>query len=215
VADEALAVGHGRSPVDCRRSGTPRDQLDHVGHPIVPAAFVQRTLRAVQALVGRVLVSIPPSKVRFTFVDPVALGESFAAFMHLGDEFEQLVGERIWTEPRAIEQRLVDISEHMETVIQKYLRNEFEDIDAYNEAAGEIAEPYRFLVCADFPANFSEQAAARMLSILRAGQRCGVHVILLREKATAVRKAVSLRTRPGAVRDVLANAHFEKLFAFE
>ena len=145
-----------------------------------------QALRAVQALVGRVLVSIPPSKVRFTFVDPVALGESFAAFMHLGDEFEQLVGERIWTEPRAIEQRLVDISEHMETVIQKYLRNEFEDIDAYNEAAGEIAEPYRFLVCADFPANFSEQAASRMTSILRAGQRCGVHVILLRDQKTAL-----------------------------
>ncbi len=138
-------------------------------------------LRGVQSLVARLLTSIPPSKARFTFVDPVALGESFAAFMHLGDEFEQLVGERIWTEPRAIEQRLVDISEHMETVIQKYLRNEFEDIDAYNEAAGEIAEPYRFLVCSDFPAGFSQQAAARMVSILRAGRRCGVHVILLRD----------------------------------
>ena len=143
-------------------------------------------LRAVQSLIGRVLVSIPPSKVRFTFVDPVALGESFAAFMHLGDEFEQLVGERIWTEPRAIEQRLIDISEHMETVIQKYLRNEFNDIDAYNDAAGEIAEPYRFLICADFPANFSEQAAQRMVSILRAGQRCGVHVVLLRDQKTAL-----------------------------
>jgi S-DNA-T family DNA segregation ATPase FtsK/SpoIIIE len=147
-------------------------------------------LAAVHALLARIVVSIPPSKARFTFLDPVALGESFAAFMHLGDEFEQLVGERIWTEPRAIEQRLVDLSEHMETVIQKYLRNEFEDIDAYNEAAGEIAEPYRFLVCADFPANFGDQSAARMLSILRAGQRCGVHVILLRDQRTRLPDAI-------------------------
>jgi ABC-type multidrug transport system fused ATPase/permease subunit len=136
---------------------------------------------AVKSLVARILTTIPPSKVRFTFVDPVGLGENFAAFMHLGDEFEQLVGERIWTDPRAIEQRLADIAEHMETVIQKYLRNEFEDIDAYNDAAGEIAEPYRFLVVADFPANFSDQAAARLHSILRAGQRCGVHVVILRD----------------------------------
>ncbi|MFZ9881286.1 MAG: FtsK/SpoIIIE domain-containing protein, partial [Phycisphaerales bacterium] len=141
---------------------------------------------AVQALVARLLTSIPPSKVRFTFVDPVGLGENFAAFMRLGDEFEQLVGERIWTEPRAIEQKLTDLSEHMETVIQKYLRNEFNDIDAYNEAAGEIAEPYRFLVCADFPANFSDQAAVRMNSVLRAGQRCGVHVILLRDQKSVL-----------------------------
>ena len=40
-------------------------------------------------------------------------------------------------------------------------------------------------------------------------------LILLREKANAVRKAVSLKTRPGAVRDVLASDYFEKLFAFE
>ena len=149
-------------------------------------------LAAVQSLLARILVSIPPSKARFTFVDPVGLGESFAAFMHLGDEFELLVGERIWTDPRAIEQRLVDLTEHMETVIQKYLRNEFEDIDAYNDAAGEIAEPYRFLVCADFPASFSEQAAARLNSILRAGQRCGVHVILLRDGKAPLPDGISV-----------------------
>ncbi len=148
-------------------------------------------LGAVQSLLARILVSIPPSKARFTFIDPVGLGESFAAFMHLGDEFELLVGERIWTDPRAIEQRLVDLTEHMETVIQKYLRNEFEDIDAYNDAAGEIAEPYRFLVCADFPASFSEQAAARLNSILRAGQRCGVHVILLRDAKSPLPDGIS------------------------
>ena len=148
-------------------------------------------IAAVKSLLARILVSIPPSKARFTFVDPVGLGENFAAFMHLGDEFEQLVGERIWTDPRAIEQRLADISEHMETVIQKYLRNEFEDIDAYNDAAGEIAEPYRFLVCADFPNSFSDQAAARMHSILRAGQRCGVHAIILRDAKTPLPEGLS------------------------
>ena len=140
-------------------------------------------LRTAHSAISRLLISIPPSKVRFTFIDPVALGESFADFMHLGDEFEQLVGERIWTEPRSIEQKLVDLTAHMETVIQKFLRNDFDDIDAYNRAAGEIAEPYRFVVCADFPSGFTEQAVARMVSILRAGQRCGVHLILLRDSS--------------------------------
>jgi len=35
------------------------------------------------------------------------------------------------------------LTEHMETVIQKYLRNEFETIDDYNAQPG-IGEPYRF-----------------------------------------------------------------------
>ncbi len=146
-----------------------------------PASARTHAMQACRALIARLLVTIPPSKLRCTFIDPVGLGENFASFMHLADEYELLVGERIWTDPRSIEQRLTDLCEHMETVIQKYLRNEFADIDAYNRAAGEIAEPYRFVVCADFPTHFSEQAAAKFLSILRAGQRCGVHTIVIRD----------------------------------
>jgi hypothetical protein len=74
----------------------------------------------------------------------------------------------------------------METVIQKYLRNEYPSIEAYNEQAGEIAEPYRFLVMADFPVNVSDQAAKRFASILQSGARCGVHVLLLRDLRTAL-----------------------------
>ena len=57
----------------------------------------------------------------------------------------------------------------METVIQKYLRNEFETIDDYNAQAGELAEPYRFLVIADFPAGFEGDAFRRLSSIASSG----------------------------------------------
>lgn len=126
----------------------------------------------------RLLAAFPPAKVRFTLLDPVGLGESFAAFMHLADHDGALVGEKIWTEPRHIEQRLTDLTEHMETVIQKYLRNQFATIQDYNAAAGEVAEPYRFLVIADFPANISEAAAKRLASIASSGARCGVFTLI-------------------------------------
>ena len=138
-------------------------------------------LDVLRSVMLRILATVPPGKARFTVMDPVGLGQNFAGFMHLEDEFPGLIGERIWTEPRHIEQKLVDITEHMETVIQKYLRNEFESIDDYNAEAGEIAEPYRFLVMADFPGNLNEQATKRLMSILRSGTRCGVYAILLRD----------------------------------
>ena len=62
-----------------------------------------------QALMLRFLTSVPPGKVRFTIIDPVGLGENFAAFMHLADYSELLVTSRIWTEPPHIEQRLADL----------------------------------------------------------------------------------------------------------
>ena len=125
----------------------------------------------------RLLTSLPPGRVRFTLFDPVGLGRSFAAFMHLADFDDELVGGRVWTEGEAIEQRLGDLTEHMETVIQKYLRNEFETIDDYNAQAGELAEPYRFLVIADLPQAFSDKALSRLASIAASGARCGVHIL--------------------------------------
>ncbi len=127
----------------------------------------------------RYLTSVPAGKVRFTIVDPVGLGENFAAFMHLGDYHELLVTNRIWTEAPHIEQQLTDLTEHMENVIQKYLRNEFETIEEYNTMAGEVAEPFRILVVANFPTNFNDAALRRLISIVNSGARCGVYALVL------------------------------------
>jgi energy-coupling factor transporter ATP-binding protein EcfA2 len=136
-------------------------------------------IHLLQALMLRYLTSVPPGKVRYTIVDPVGLGENFAAFMHLGDYHELLVTNRIWTESQHIEQKLTDLTEHMENVIQKYLRNEFETIEEYNTMAGEVAEPFRILVVANFPTNFNEAALRRLISIVNSGARCGVYALVM------------------------------------
>jgi hypothetical protein len=135
-------------------------------------------VQAMQNIMMRYLTGLPPGKVRFTIIDPIGLGENFAAFMHLADHDEQLVTSRIWTEQAHIEQRLADITAHMENVIQKYLRNQFETIEDYNVHAGEVAEPYRVLVIANFPTNFTQEAARRLLSIASTGARCGVYTLI-------------------------------------
>jgi ABC-type multidrug transport system fused ATPase/permease subunit len=135
-------------------------------------------IEVIRALMLRMLTAIPPGKVRFMIVDPVGLGENFSAFMHLADYNDQLVSSRIWTDASHIEQRLTELTGHMENVIQVYLRNEFPTIEDYNREAGDLAEPYRILVVANFPIGFSEAAAARLLSIVTSGARCGVYTLL-------------------------------------
>lgn len=135
-------------------------------------------IRTLNSVMLRLLTTIPPGKVSFTLIDPLGLGQSFAGMMHLADYSETLVGGKIWTDPRHIEQRLADLNEHMEKVIQMYLRNEYATISEYNQQAGEIAEKYRFIVVADFPTNFSEQAAQRLISIATTGARCGVFMLI-------------------------------------
>ncbi|MHC5016789.1 MAG: FtsK/SpoIIIE domain-containing protein [Planctomycetota bacterium] len=135
-------------------------------------------VQTLQTIMMRLLTAIPPGKVRFTIIDPIGLGQNFAGFMHLADYNEAFVGGKIWTETRHIEQRLADLTEHMENVIQKYLRNEYATIALYNDEAGEIAEPFRFVVVCDFPTNFSDGAARRLTSILSSGARCGVYALI-------------------------------------
>jgi len=138
-------------------------------------------MATMQMVISRLLTGMPAGRAKFTIIDPVGLGQNFAGFMHLADHDESLVGSRIWTEREHIEQRLLNLTEHMETVIQKYLRNEYETIDQYNAQAGELAEPYRFLVIADFPVGFEGDSFRRLSSIASTGARCGVYTLVVRD----------------------------------
>jgi DNA segregation ATPase FtsK/SpoIIIE-like protein len=138
-------------------------------------------IELIRATMFNLLTTLPAGRVKFSLIDPIGLGQSFAGFMHLADHDDSLVGGRIWSEADDIEQRLSDLTEHMETVIQKYLRNEFTTIDEYNEQAGELAEPYRFLVIADLPTSFSDEALRRLANIATTGARCGVYVLVTRD----------------------------------
>jgi hypothetical protein len=157
---------------------------------------------AVQALLVallRMLTRIPPGSLRLTVFDPIGLGESFAGLMHLTDFDELLVTSRIWTETGQFEARLADLTEHMENVLQKYLRNEYATIEEYNRFAGEVAEPYRVLVVADFPHKFSEQAARRLASIATSGPRCGVFLLMSVDGSAPVPHGCDMATIERAV----------------
>jgi DNA segregation ATPase FtsK/SpoIIIE-like protein len=136
-----------------------------------------QALAALNNLVLRLLLNAPPGRALFTILDPVGLGASFAGLMHLTDHEDRLINRRIWTQPDHIEQRLAELNEHVEKVTQLYLRNEYATIADYNEQAGRIAEAYHFLVAADFPVNFSDVAAKRLLSLASSGPRCGVFLL--------------------------------------
>ncbi|MFM8224220.1 MAG: FtsK/SpoIIIE domain-containing protein, partial [Planctomycetaceae bacterium] len=136
-----------------------------------------------QTAILRWLTQLPAGTVRLTICDPVGLGENFAAFMNLADFDELLVSHRIWTEPHQIEEQLSKLTAHMEMIFQRFLRNEFESIVEYNRQAGEVAEPYRLLVVAGFPANFTDVSLQRLRSIVAKGGRCGVATLLAYDTA--------------------------------
>ena len=138
----------------------------------------EEAIAAINNIIFRLLSTHPPGKLSFTIFDPVGLGQNFAGLMHLADYEETQINSRIWTQTAQLEEKLAELNEHMEKVIQMYLRNEYETIAEYNAQAGSIAEKYHFLVIADFPVNFSETAGRRLINIATSGARCGVFTLI-------------------------------------
>jgi S-DNA-T family DNA segregation ATPase FtsK/SpoIIIE len=191
-----IRFGHYQLPLSAVKNGLPADQrlhpekttleipalmsLDEQPRLILSASGQDRAkaTHLLQMVMLRFLTALPAGKLRMTIIDPAGLGNNFAAFMHLADIDEQLVGPRIWTDGRQLEEQLSLLCEHLETVLQKYLRNEFATIDQYNQQAGEVAEPYHLVVVANFPNGFSDAATEKLLKIVTGGPRCGVYPLI-------------------------------------
>ncbi|HEY1787451.1 MAG TPA: FtsK/SpoIIIE domain-containing protein [Verrucomicrobiae bacterium] len=138
----------------------------------------EEAVAAINNIIFRIFATTPPGKLMFTIFDPIGLGENFASLMHLADYEESYINSRIWTQSAQFEEKLAELNEHMEKIIQMYLRNEYATITEYNAEAGAVAEKYHFLVIASFPANFSETAARRLRNIAASGARCGVYTFI-------------------------------------
>jgi FtsK/SpoIIIE family len=131
-----------------------------------------------KSLVLRLFAAVPAGGLHVKAVDPVALGQSVAELRHLAEYDSQLMDEKTWTSERDIERLMDDLSDHLEVVISKYLRGQFETIDEYNQHAGEVAQPYRLLTVFDYPSGFSGKATKQLLSLIENGPRCGVYTVL-------------------------------------
>lgn len=143
-----------------------------------PGESRSRAVKGIQSLMLRLLGLVPPAKLKLLMIDPVGLGENVGVFMNLKRFGSDLVGGKVWVERVDIERQLADLSAHMETVIQTFLRGRFATIEEYNTRAGEVAEAYRLLVVVDFPIGFTEESARRLVSVARNGPRCGVLTLL-------------------------------------
>ncbi len=133
---------------------------------------------AINNIILRLLATTPPGRIEFTIFDPVGLGQNFSALMHLADYESSTINSRIWTQTAQFEEKLAELNEHMEKIIQMYLRNEYATITEYNAQAGSIAEKYHYLIIASFPVNFSDTAAKRLRNIAANGARCGVFTLI-------------------------------------
>ncbi len=183
----------GTGQVDLVRLGSYHDDRLEAEIPfLVPFPFAQslvfetgdrrdEAISGIQSMLIRLVAGMPPGSIRFTFIDPKRLGESVAPLLPLGDLDPELIDGTVATTPEEIEERLVELTHHIERVITQHLRGTHSSLAECNASAGEIIEPYHLLVMLDHPAQLGEISARLLAAIADNGPRCGVFTIIARD----------------------------------
>ncbi|MDB4533073.1 FtsK/SpoIIIE domain-containing protein [bacterium] len=142
-------------------------------------AHMGKAIDLAHQVLWRLLTDAPAGRAKLTMIDPMGRGQHFTSFMALADHDPTLVGHRIWTTDAKIENRLGELADHVEDVLQSSLRDRFERIEDYNRVAGSMAEPYRAVAAVGFPEALSRESYRHLLALLESGLRCGVFTILV------------------------------------
>ena len=141
--------------------------------------------RLLQALLLRLVVTLPPGRLRLSLADPLGMGVHLSAFLRLPDAVRNVGAERrsapaapIATRPEEIARQVQALETHLESVLQTRLQNLYPDVEAYNAQAGELAVPYHVFALTDFPAGCDERTAAGLVRLAHNGPRAGVYLLL-------------------------------------
>lgn len=140
-----------------------------------PVGAGSESTLTLQSILLRLLVTLPPGRVRLSLADPLGMGTQLSAFLRLPDT---LRGPRVGSRPEEIAGQVQALEAHVVDVLQNRLQNLYPDVEAYNAQAGELAVPYIFFVLTDFPAGCDERTAAALVNLARNGPRAGVYLLL-------------------------------------
>lgn len=136
-----------------------------------------------QAVLWRLLCGVAPGRARLTLVDPIGRGQNFSSFMSMTDHQADIVGHRVWSGERQIEDRLAELAHHAEDILQVNLRDRFFQIEDYNEIAGTMFEPYRAFAAIGFPESLTRDGYKHLRAIIDSSIRCGVFTVLVCDQA--------------------------------
>ena len=176
-----------------RGAGKPERQVIAVGTSSADAVldldvaggFRTENVEIAEAVILQALAALPPDQMAIRVFDPEHLGDSASFLYGLGDAAPRIIGDKVKTTDRELEELLHETEGHITMVTQKYLQGDFKTLTEYNRAAKMNTEPYRVLLLFNYPSGFKrsnqiDDERVKMLhKIVAGGPRAGVFTILV------------------------------------
>lgn len=165
---------------------------------IVQGFDLESAHHLLQNIAFRLLASLEPHLLLFHFIDPTGLGQHFSYFSELSIAIK---GPKILTESSQIERVLAEAKAAAVNLVQEKLTHKYDCLESYNAAAGsKLAESYRIIFIANFPAGFSQRAVETLLSIINTSSKSGIAVFMSIDQE-------ELSGRRGLDKMIFSNSH--------
>jgi DNA segregation ATPase FtsK/SpoIIIE, S-DNA-T family len=123
----------------------------------------------------RLVLSCPPGSLRLTIVGPVESRTDFSVFLSLPYTVQ---GNKVHSRPEEIEGQLIELSNHIEKVLQISNLGNFTALSGGDhQQLNSLSSSCHILVLSDFAAGFNEQMIEQLLNIARNGPSVNVYIL--------------------------------------
>jgi hypothetical protein len=139
--------------------------------------------KLVQAMMFRILASIPPGEVNLYLIDPLGSGSNVDIFSAFTNYNDKIINSKIWSQEKHMTEPFLECTDHITNIIQRFLVDEdkFPTIEEYNSQKKQIKIPYRVLAIFGFPKNFNNESLKLLKDIMQKGNKCGISTIILHD----------------------------------
>ncbi|MFC1408620.1 hypothetical protein ACEZCY_04905 [Streptacidiphilus sp. N1-12] len=134
---------------------------------------------AAQAIVADQMSRTAPNRLRITWIDALHNGRSAGAFLRLAESDSHIIDGQVWSDPGRIEAALLRVVDRIAAIERTCLKNEFNNLSAYNAQHGVAPEAHQVVVVAGYPVGFRESSAQLLRQISNSSTRAGISLIII------------------------------------
>jgi len=143
---------------------------------------VNNVVPTVRSIVTRLFCNMMAGRIKFTFIDLVAQGQTFAPFMQFisaSPTSRNIVNQGTCTDSARTDEVLDGLENSVRDINANIYTRDFSSVIEYNEVSEPNVLPINIIVIMNYPEQLSEEAVGHIEKIVRHSKRCGYHFLFV------------------------------------
>lgn len=143
---------------------------------------IANIISSVRSIITRLFCNMPAGRIKFTFLDLVEQGKTFAPFMQFisaSPTSRNIINQGTCTDITRAETLLEGLENSVRDINTNIYMKDYSSVIEYNEVSEPNILPINIIVCMNYPEQLSDDATAYIERIVRHSKRCGFHFVFV------------------------------------